>query len=177
MLVVPELGWDEYQGLLVDLAECPHLRLSYDSGRLEIVSPLPKHEEYARFIEAMIVLYSDVLGVEIESYGQTTWRKRALRKGVEADGGYYARNARRVIGKPDIDLDVDSPPDIAVEIDTTNASQNKLPIYAALSVPEIWRYDGISAQIYELKEGVYTGVAESRFCRVSPEPFWPSSLN
>lgn len=162
-LVIPQVTWDDYERLLEDLTERPHLRVSYDCGRLEIVSPLSEHENYARFIDEMAVVVSDTFSLEVEPRGSTTWKKRALAKGAEPDCCYYVSNARRIIGTGNIDLESDPPPDIVVEIDTTSKSLKKFSIYAALSVPEIWRYDGENACIYKLTGTRYLEIAESRF--------------
>jgi hypothetical protein len=53
-LVVADVAWDDYELLLEALAERPRLRVSYDSGRLEIVSPLSEHGEYSSLIEDLV---------------------------------------------------------------------------------------------------------------------------
>ena len=162
-LIVPQVAWDDYEYLLDELAERPHLRVSYDGGRLEIVSPSANHEKYAEFINDLVRAYADALDLELEKLGHTTWRRKALDKGAEADACYYVRNAERIIGKRTINLESDPPPDIVVEIDTTRSSLRKFAIYAALSVPEIWIYDGKNVQFYELAELNYVPISESRF--------------
>lgn len=74
-------------------------------------------------------------------------------------------NAARIIGKDEIDLDIDPPPDIVVEIDKSSQSRSKFPIYATFGVPEIWRYDGRRhrAEIYELREQSYVAMSGSHF--------------
>jgi Uma2 family endonuclease len=72
------------------------------------------------------------------------------------------QNAARIIGKRSLDFNTDPPPDIVVEIDLTNASQSKFPIYAALGVPEIWRYDGSQAYFYHLSAEQYVETSHSR---------------
>lgn len=162
-LIVPQVAWDDYEYLLDELAERPHLRVSYDCGRLEIVSPSANHEKYAEFINDLVRAYADAHDMELEKLGQTTWKRKALSKGAEADACYYVRNAKRIIGKSTIDLDSDPPPDIVVEIDITTNSKRKFPIYAALSVPEIWTYDDQQVQFLELGEQKYAPISESRF--------------
>lgn len=93
---------------------------------------------------------SEELGIPLETRGSATWKRRSIRKGTEPDTCFYVANAASVIGKRSIVLDTDPPPDVAVEIDVTNESLSRFPIYAALGVPEIWRYDGRSACFYEL---------------------------
>lgn len=163
MLVVPQVAWDDYEYLLDELAEGPHLRVSYDCGRLEIVSPSPEHGEYADFLNDLVRAYADAQDMELEKRGNATWKRKALEKGVEADACYYVQNAERIIGKRTIDLESDPPPDIVVEIDITRNSERKFPIYAALAVPEVWTYDGKKVQLYELSERRYVPILESRF--------------
>jgi Uma2 family endonuclease len=162
-LVVPQVPWDDYERLLANLAERPRLRVSYDCGRLEIVSPLSEHGEYESLIEDLVRAACQLFRLRLEKRANATWKKRSLSKGAEADASYYIANAQRIIGKRTIDLDTDPPPDIVVEIDVTNDSFHKFPIYAALAVPEVWRYDGQSCRFYRLAEGQYTEASVSRF--------------
>jgi len=162
-LVIPQVGWDDYEHLLEELAGRPHLRVSYDCGRLEIVSPSAKHEKYAEFIDDLVRAYADSRNMELEKLGHTTWRREALAKGAEADGCYYIGNPERILGKDTIDLKSDPPPDIVLKIDITNDSSRKFTIFAALGVPEIWTYDGSTVRFYELTDRQYRLVLESRF--------------
>jgi Uma2 family endonuclease len=161
-LVVHQVTWDDYELLLPEFAE-RHLRVTYDCGTLEIMSPLSDHDIYARFIDALVMEACDASHLELESCGSTTWKRRVLAKGAEGDGCYYIRNARRIIGNLKIDLESVPPPDIVVEIDTTTNSLKKLSIYAALSVPEVWRYNGREMKIYELRVGRYVEISSSQF--------------
>jgi Uma2 family endonuclease len=141
----------------------PGVRISYDGGRLEIMTPLPEHEEYKEFISDLARALSEESGIPLEKRGSATWKRRRIQKGVEPDTCFYVANAHRIAGKRKIDLETDPPPDIAVEIDTTNESLSKFPIYAALGVPEIWRYDGKRVQIYQLKGDAYVETDASSF--------------
>lgn len=162
-LVLRDVAWDEYERLLADLVDRPGLRVTYDEGRLEIMSPLPEHEEYKEFILRLVSVLSEIQGITLETRGSATWKRKAFRKGTEPDTCFYVANATRIIGRRTIDLEVDPPPDIAVEIDITNETLSKFPIYAALGVPEIWRYDGKTAVFYELRGGTYHTIPGSRF--------------
>lgn len=161
-LVIQQSAWEDYERLLEDLRDRPHLRVSYDRGLLQIMSPLPEHEEYARFIDAVVRTLADLLDVSVQNYGAATWKSQRLGRGVEPDSCYYVRNATRVIGKRTFDLESDPPPDIVVEIDVTNESLGKFSLYASLGVPEIWRYNGRTCQFYELTDGQYGEIQESR---------------
>src|SRR5712692_10277902 len=148
-LVIHRIGWDDYEHLLEDLSDRLRLRISYNCGRLEVMTPLPEHEKYARFIDDVVRVLSEELDLKLEKLGSATWKNRRLARGVEPDACYYVANADRVIGKRHIDLESDPPPDIVVEIDVTNESLSKFPIYAALLVSEIWRYEGERVHFHE----------------------------
>ena len=169
MLVIPGSSWEEYERLLTELSDRPGLRVTYDGGRLEIMSPSPEHDEYARFIDALVRVFVEEIGLVLQAYGSATWKRRSIARGTEPDGCFYVANAHRVIGKRIIDLESDPPPDIAVEIDVTNESLTKFPVYAALGVPEIWRYDRKAVHFYELAGDGYRVVEQSRFLpRLTP---------
>ena len=82
-LVIPQIAWEDYERVLDDLGERPCLRVSYDCGRLEIMSPLPEHEEYGRFIEGLVRILSEELDLKVQSYGSATWKRQRLAKGAE----------------------------------------------------------------------------------------------
>jgi len=162
ILVVPNVSWKQYQDLLEDLVDRPGVRVSYDEGRLQVMTPSAEHEEYKDFIVRIAQALSEELGVPLETRGSATWTRSNIQKGVEPDACFYVANAYRVIGKRKINLESDPPPDVVVEIDLTNESLSKFSIYAALGVGEIWRYDGTRVQMYELKGETYIGTTESR---------------
>lgn len=161
-LRLPRVSWEEYEALLSDLTDWPGLRVSYDAGRVEIMSPLAEHEEYKETIYSLTRVMAQELGIKVESRGAATYKQKRLAKGAEPDTSFYVQNARHMIGRRKIDLTVDPPPDVVVEIDTTNESLNKFPIYAALGVSEIWRYDGRAAQFFQLAGTTYEEVEHSR---------------
>lgn len=91
-----------------------------------------------------------------------TIRKRHLLRGLEPDQCYYVRNEPAVRGKRKLDLSIDPPPDLAVEVDITRSSLEKLEIYGALGVPEVWLFNGDRLQINTLAaDEVYIPADES----------------
>ncbi len=155
------VSWDEYEELLSELGDRAGLRVSYAEGRLQIMSPTPEHEEYKESIPRLVQVLADETNTVLETRGSTTYRRRRKAKGVEPDTSFYVQNAQYMISKRKIDLEVDPPPDVVVEIDVSNESLSKFPIYAALGVPEIWRYDGQEARFYELAEQSYREITRS----------------
>ncbi|HWX39720.1 MAG TPA: Uma2 family endonuclease [Blastocatellia bacterium] len=155
------VDWAKYERLLDEVKEKPGLRISYDSGRLRVVSPLPEHEEYKGLIHDLAVVLAEELDLKLETRGSATYKRQRDSKGAEPDESFYVKTAEAIIGKRHIDLTVDPPPDIVVEIDSTNESLWKFSIYAALGVSEIWRYDGKQAQIYRLVDEAYVESSSS----------------
>ena len=149
------VSWQEFEKILAELGDNRSLRLAYDRGTLEIMTPLPEHEAYKEIIGDLIKDLADELELNYESFGSTTWKKEATLAGSEPDNCFYFQNERAVRGRLDIDLAQDPPPDLVLEIDITSKSLDKLPIYARLGVPEIWRYDGGILKIYHLQAGQY----------------------
>ena len=162
VLVINDFSWDEYELLIQDLDGRRNPRLSYDCGRLEVVTTSPHHDAYDRLLDAFVREYAETFGIDLQSYGQATWKLKAVGKGGEGDCCYYVQNARKVIGKREIPLETNPPPDIVAEIDITTDSMRKLSIYAGLRVPEVWRFDGTSWHFYELRGGKYTEISGSK---------------
>ena len=163
-LIFEKVSWDDYEALTDDLMIAGrHMRVSYDHGKVEIMSPLNEHERFASLFDLLVSAYADHFSLPLENLRGSTWRRRKLHQGLEAGSCYYVKNADRIIGIKQIDLEQYPPPDIALEIDITNNSLSKFDIYAALKVPEIWRYDGKKVQFYELQGDAYHVIAESRF--------------
>ena len=161
MLRLEGVTWEEYEQLLEEVAEWRGMRVSYDHGRVEIMSPTFEHENYIGSITSMGRILSEEMDIVVEMAGATTYKQEQLLQGSEGDQSFYVRNASAIIGKRGIDLDFDPPPDVVVEVDITNESLRKFPIYAAFGVPEIWRYDGKQACIYSLAGQGYVEATSS----------------
>ncbi len=160
--VLSNVSWETYECLMQDYENSSAPRFTYDKGRLEIMSPLPDHERYKRSLEAAITIICLETGAHAEALGSTTYRREDLEQGFEPDSCYYFANENRVAHKATLDLRVDPPPDLVVEVDNTRASIDKLALFAAFGVPEVWRYDGERLEMRTLESGRYTEIAESR---------------
>src|ERR1051325_2640017 len=99
LLRLQDVDWDDYEHLLTQMNDWPGHRLSYDCGRLIIVSPSTEHERYKEFATILIFVLSEEMGLDIESAGATTFKSKLLKKGLEPDTCVYVQNAASVIGK------------------------------------------------------------------------------
>lgn len=160
-IVLYGIGWETYEHLLADQQDASVPRFAYDRGMLEIMSPNPEHEKINRNIALLVEVLAEEMDIEVEDLGSTTFRREDLKRGFEPDSCFYIQNEERIRGKARIDLTVDPPPDLIIEIDITSPSLDKFPIYARIGVPEVWRYDGKRIAIFELKGDKYAEVLES----------------
>ncbi len=138
--VLHGIRFETYERLLEDLAD-RQVRLTYDRGVLEIMSPSHQHERIKYWIRRLVDAATEELDVAIIGGGSTTWRRQDLEKGLEPDECYWVQNEEKVRGRLDLDLSVDPPPDLAIEVDVYATSLDRLVIYGALGVPEVWRYE------------------------------------
>jgi len=160
-VVLHNIGWDTYERLLADHENNSAPRFTYDRGELEIMSPSPEHEKFNRRIAQLVLAAAEERGVEAEDFGSTTFRREDLERGFEPDSCFYIQNLEQIRGKNRLDLTVDPPPDLIIEIDITSPSFSKLPIYAQIGVPEVWRYDGERMTILILEGSNYVETTES----------------
>lgn len=160
-LSVPGVSWADYQALLAELGDSYAVRITYDRERLEIVSPSDRHEKIKEFICAVAHVLADEMATDLETFGSTTFKHPALKQGAEPDTCFYVQHAAQVIGRDGLDLTVDPPPDVVVEVDVSHSSTAKLSVWAAFGVPEIWRYDGTQTVMYQRSGDGYIEIPAS----------------
>lgn len=141
-LVLDSVDWQTYLRLLRVFAERPAIRLTYDRGQLEIMSPSLVHDNSSDLLGRFVHVLTEEMGLTIMSGGSTTMKRPKKQRGIESDKCYWIANAPRMRGKKKLDLRIDPPPDLSIETDVTNSSLDRMAIYAALRVPEVWRLDG-----------------------------------
>jgi Uma2 family endonuclease len=148
--VIQSVDWGDYDKMLQIIGD-RHIRVTYDEGTMEVSMPSQRHEQAAQLLGHFIPTLAEELEVPYEPLGMTTWRRPDLEKGLEADQCYYIQNEAIVRERDELDLEVDPPPDLAIEVDITSSSLNRMGIYAELRVPEVWRYDGQRLTMYQLQ--------------------------
>jgi Uma2 family endonuclease len=162
-LLIKGISWPEYKNILAELGENRSSRISYSQGVLEIMAPLPEHEVGKKIIGNLVEILLEELDIEFWSLGSTTFDEEKMDAGVEPDDCFYIENEAAVRGKDRIDLTVDPPPDLAIEIDIT--SRTRFNNYQVLGFPELWRWNGKKLEINILVNGKYI---ESNNSRIFP---------
>lgn len=153
-IVIENVSWATFVAL-ADERRGSVPRMAYNDGVLELMSPKRKHENLRRLIGRMIEAYSEIKGIEILSVASVTVKRGDLRKAYEADESYYVTSMDHVLAKEELDFEVDPAPDLVVEVELTTSGLDKMELFAAMQVSEVWRHDGKSVQFYRFREGRY----------------------
>ncbi|WP_182864617.1 Uma2 family endonuclease [Rhodopirellula sp. JC639] len=159
-VLLRSVSWQTYEAL-ADNADRAGRLMTYDQGLLEIISPSIAHESDKSLLRRLVEMYSLVRGIDLASSASTTFKRPDLKRGFEADESYYIQNERLVRGKREIDLAIDPPPDLVIEIEMTRSAINKLARLARIGVPEVWRHDGQTLWLGRLSHDDYQSIAES----------------
>jgi Uma2 family endonuclease len=152
-VLLTDLNWQEFEAVLEDLEEQHSSRIAYDRGALEIMTPLPEHEANKEIVSDLIKALLEELDIEFCTLGSTTFKNELMNIGIEPDNCFYIQNEAAIRGKDRLDLTVDPPPDLALEIDVTSRTHPN--IYQALGVPELWLFENSKLQINVLQDGQY----------------------
>ena len=155
------ISWVQFENILRDLGDRHSARVAYYDGTLEIITPLPEHEYFKQAISIAVEDIAEMLEQEYESYGSTTWRSQVKQAGLEPDNCFYFQNEALVRGKLEFDLNVDPPPDLALEIDLTSKSLDRFPIYQRLGVPDLGCYEEGALKIFQLQANGYVETERS----------------
>jgi Uma2 family endonuclease len=159
--VLDGVTWDLYEHFLKQPG-ATHIRTTYDNGTIEMMAPLAEHEVPRSFIAWMIKTLASLAGMPFKSLGSSTFRRRDKEKGLEPDDCYFFQSRSKMRGVKRWDARRHPPPELAVEVDIFSRSIAREPIYAALGVPEFWRYDGKLLQCFHLTQDHYSVAKYSR---------------
>lgn len=161
LLILSNVSQDDYENLLEEREGKRNVRITYDRGRLEIMTLSAEHEGFKSLFAHLVAILAEELNLPLIGRGSVTLRRELTDSGIEPDDCYYLRHAAEIRGRKRINLKTDPPPDLAIEVDVASPSLNKLPLYASVGVPEIWRLQGDDLTFYRLTAGEYLEIAVS----------------
>lgn len=147
-VILEGVRWETYTRLLADVSDSHAVRVAFDRGKLEIMAPSLAHERPAHLLGQIVEILAEVRQMDLIGAGSTTFKREDVERGFEPDASFYLQHAAAIRGNTEIDLASDPPPDLIIEIDLTPPSLDTFPIYAALGIPEVWRYSGQQIIIY-----------------------------
>ena len=147
--------WATFERLLTDRGDRAGVRLAYNQGTVELTMPSAEHETVKQFLVLIVDAIAFGRDLHLLNVGSTTFTREDLARGFEPDACFYIQHVDALHNPERIDLAVDPPPDLVIEIDITSPSLDKLPIYATLGVPEVWRYTREGMVLYRLLPETY----------------------
>ena len=159
-VLLRSISWQIYEALADNPDRAGRL-LTFDQGVLEIMSPSRAHESDKSMLGRMVEMFSLHHNIDVSSSASTTFKRSDLERGFEADESYYIRNEEVVRDKREIDLPIDPPPDLVIEIEMSRSAINKLALFASIGIPEVWRYNGTQLWIGTLAGGEYEQISQS----------------
>jgi Uma2 family endonuclease len=165
-LVIRNLPWAELELVLTEMGDHRATRIAYNEEILEIRMPLPKHERTKSILGDAVKILLEELEIDCECFGSTTFKRQEMSYGLEPDECFYIQNQQVMVGKDRVDLSIDPPPDLAIEVDVTSKTQ--ISAYLKLEVAELWVYADDELKIYTLQSGAYQASAVSSIFRGLP---------
>lgn len=160
--LIRDIDWATYRKIADALVD-RHYHMSFDGEDLELMTISDDHSQYSGILGDFVVVLTEETNQPRRTSGDMTLKREDLERAIEADQSFYIDNEARVRHKK-IDLAVDPPPDLGIEVDLTTDSRRRFGIYAKIGVPEIWRYDGEEVTILQRQpDGQYAVVAQSRY--------------
>jgi Uma2 family endonuclease len=158
--VFRNVDWPFYEVVGQQLAE-RRVFGTYYKGTLEVATVSFVHARIREVLSHLIWILAEETDTPIISAGMTTLKRPDLDEGIEPDLSDYTAHHAQIGGKQEIDLALDPPPDLAVEVEITNRLAERRNIYREIGVPEIWLYGQAGLKVLCRGESDYELVERS----------------
>jgi Uma2 family endonuclease len=149
-IIMHGVRWDQFEAILALRGDAAGPRITYLRGELELMSPSRNHESIKKLLARMVELYALEKDIELSAYGSWTLRNAPKERALEPDECYIIGDAR-----------IKNAPDLAVEVIWTSGGLDKLEVYRALGVEEVWLWRDGTIRMYRLSGDHYTDLAHS----------------
>jgi Uma2 family endonuclease len=162
-LILSDVTWKQYSTLVnIYTDEYPSLRMTYLNGVLEIMTTSNEHERLKTIFARLLEMYFVERQIDLNGYGQTTFRQELAQRGLEPDECYCFGELKEV-------------PDIAIEIMISSGGIDKLEVYRGLGIPEVWFWYAKQQQwkLYRLKDGLDESQNEPKYENIPRSEFLP----
>ncbi len=154
-VILHNVSWETYERLIKEHGEQCGTRFTYDEGTLQIMIISFEHESSNRTLSTIVEALADGFDIDYEPAGSTTFKRKDIKRGFEPDSCFYFHQPEAIRGKKRLDLTKDAPPDLIIEVDVTHGSLDRLPIFAAIGVAEVWRYENEVVKFFLLIDNSY----------------------
>ena len=164
----------DYEYLLAQLGDRATIRLRFRDNNILLMNPLPEHSNQVDILSDLIKALLRHQDRDWHSFTPLTLRLEG-RSGLEPDACFYIDNYQQILGKQKLDLNIDPPPDLAIEIDVT--SFTRIEDYISLAIPEVWIYKQGELNIYQFKDNSYSATDRSNIFPDFPIKVIPQYVN
>ena len=173
-IAIEGVSYEFYKQFCDEIGEQP-IRLSYNDGCLEIMVTKSPHEFFKTVLAKLVEATIFELNIPVRSGGAMTFQRDDLKKGFEPDECWWLAHESIVRKTTDFDFQKDPPPDLAVEVEMSHSLAGRIHIFAAMKVPEVWRYNGRTLRFCILDNaGQYVDAEHSKsFPFLRPEHLQP----
>ena len=146
-VIFPHQTYEDYERLLQIRQErvLPKLSFNAITQEIRLMSPLASHGNRVNILGDLVKILLNHQGKDWQGFDPITL-KMPFKAGLEPDKCFYIDNRQAILGKERIDLTVDPPPDLAIEVDFTSITDIKA--YELLKIPELWVYRQETLKIY-----------------------------
>jgi len=146
-----DADWSDYERLLEIRGESAIPRLTFIDGVLELMTPSWYHDWDKTTLARLIETWAIEVGVAMDGAGSWTIKSTLAKRGAEPDECYLLEPIEKEPSRPDI----------AIEVVRTSGRLNKLEVYRALEVPEVWFWQQGQLQFYGLEGDQYQRLERS----------------
>ncbi len=162
-------SWSDYEAIAQAIGD-QHVRIAYDGKKVELMSPGYYHDDFASLVEMIVRAICDALDVDCKSTRTSRMERADVARAIEGDATFYFDIEKIAVARRRPRESSEWPlPDLAIEIDISRSKVDRPGVYAALGVPELWRFDGETLHIERLgTDQIYSEVEESGWLGVRP---------
>jgi Uma2 family endonuclease len=154
IIIFHDVSWEHYEQLLEIRGDKSVPRITYLEGEVEIMSPSRDHEQIKSFIGRLVETWCIDRGIEMSPYGSWTLKEKKKARGAEADECYIFGTELR------------ERPQLAIEVEWSRGSIDKLDVYRKLGVDEVWIWRKGVIEIHIL---IGEGFKRSQRSRILPD--------
>lgn len=170
-VLLTDIDWPGYIAIGNILRDRPALRLTYDRGKLEIMVKSHEHGWLEKRLGRLVELLAEECDLTFETAGDMTFQREDLERGFEPDDCFWIAHEPQMRGRTNYDPQRDPPPDLTIEVEVTVSALNRMAVFAAYGVPEVWRFDGETIHVHRLRDdGTYAEATRSPTFPAIPIP-------
>jgi Uma2 family endonuclease len=140
--------WEEFETIETLTADAAGLRITYVDGCIEFMTLSEQHEMIKTILGFLLELYSCEIGINLIPVGSATRRAKEKSASFEPDESYYIGEKKEN-------------PDLAIEINITSGSIDKLEKYKRFNITEVWFWENNQLSLYHLKNDNYEQINQS----------------